>query len=86
MTGVMVAQPYQPTKDDVPSRLEIGNDTGRDSATQCRFCGLQLHEHDRVKRFPDDGPAGSFCYEYQCPGEQETLDWSATHRPYLHEE
>lgn len=35
----------------------------------CKECGLQLHEHNKERVYPNDGPAGSYRYEYICPPE-----------------
>ena len=32
----------------------------------CKECGVPLHEHDKERRYPDDGPAGSYHYRYRC--------------------
>lgn len=36
--------------------------------TDCVKCKLPAHEHQRVKVYPDDGPAGTYHYELHCPG------------------
>lgn len=33
----------------------------------CRFCGEHLHDHDRERVYPADGPAGHYQYRYTCP-------------------
>lgn len=57
----------RPGPDPTEGRLEIGDDTGRDHPTQCRFCKGQVAQHDRVRVYPDDGPPGSWHYQYRCP-------------------
>lgn len=35
----------------------------------CRTCGKPHADHDRRRVYPDDGPPGSYHYEYfNCPG------------------
>lgn len=49
-------------------KLEIRGDGKHASPpTWCKHCHLQLHEHDRVRVTPDDGPPGVYHYEYRCP-------------------
>lgn len=33
----------------------------------CEHCGLKAHEHDKERVFPEDGPPGSWHWEYYCP-------------------
>lgn len=49
--------------------------SGRDTAnfsdvagSQCANCGHVGHEHDKERVYDDDGPTGSYHYEYTCPG------------------
>lgn len=58
-----------PFGDEDDGRLEIDGD-GR---TQCCYCGLDLHEHDRERVYPDDGPDGTYHYVYRCPNGEEDL-------------
>ena len=30
-------------------------------------CGTPYHKHDKERVYPDDGPTGSYHYEYICP-------------------
>lgn len=34
----------------------------------CVNCGAYGVEHEKEKVFPDDGPAGSWHWRYNCPG------------------
>jgi uncharacterized membrane protein len=35
----------------------------------CPHCSAPLHEHEKTRVYPDDGPAGTYHYEYHsCPG------------------
>lgn len=36
---------------------------------QCAECGQPLCNHNRVRNYPDDGPAGTYHYEYECQPE-----------------
>jgi hypothetical protein len=40
----------------------------RDDGQGCPDCGYPLHAHDRDRVYPDDGPAGSYHYTYDCDG------------------
>lgn len=33
----------------------------------CRNCGRTAQEHEKERVFPDDGPAGSWHWRYNCP-------------------
>ena len=33
----------------------------------CESCDQPLCDHDRERVYPDDGPSGSYHYEYFCP-------------------
>ena len=33
----------------------------------CQHCGEIGAAHDRRRVYPDDGPAGTYHYEYHCP-------------------
>lgn len=33
----------------------------------CASCNRPLWQHDRVRTYPEDGPAGSYHYELRCP-------------------
>lgn len=44
-----------------------GVDIGGASSSGCDDCGHPLHDHDKERVYPDNGPAGSFHYEYICP-------------------
>lgn len=33
----------------------------------CERCDRPLCDHDRERVYPDDGPTGSYHYEYFCP-------------------
>lgn len=35
----------------------------------CHNCGKPGFKHEKERVYPDDGPAGSYHYEYYCPGE-----------------
>lgn len=35
----------------------------------CPECGDPLCYHDKVKVFPEDGPAGTYKYRYHCTGD-----------------
>lgn len=50
-------------------RLEAKSaaDEGFHPPTKCRRCGVHLHQHDRRRVHPDDGPDGTWHYEYDCP-------------------
>jgi len=34
---------------------------------KCENCGEFGHEHEKKRVYPDDGPSGSYHYEYHCP-------------------
>lgn len=38
----------------------------REDEQGCSDCGYPLWAHERNRVYPDDGPAGSYHYEYDC--------------------
>lgn len=44
-----------------------GFERGKAPDGECSWCEVPLHEHDKKRVYPDDGPAGSYHYKYLCP-------------------
>lgn len=38
----------------------------------CRYCDRVGAQHKTKKVFPDDGPPGSWHFEFRCPGQNTT--------------
>lgn len=42
-------------------------DYSHDRASVCTNCGNVGHEHDKVRVYDGEGPAGTYHYRYLCP-------------------
>jgi len=52
---------------DAPVSGFDGVQIGEVSSSGCDECGLPYHEHEKERVCDDDGPAGSYYYDYICP-------------------
>lgn len=44
-----------------------GMDVGGTGQVDWCDCGVPYHSHDKERVYPDDGPSGSYHYNYICP-------------------